>query len=330
MSKEKKVKKGVSWVYAVLTVVIISAFIVLMVKVKQPAVVTPVSEVEENVSSGVQFGDMISINFVLALENGSVVDTNNAELAQKSGIANYVKGPYTFILGQSGKVPGFDEAIRGKSEGAHIELVIEPSEKEVVLAVNKTKAQRRHVTISKLQAFPVNSFEAFFGKKPVEGDIVFSDKFAFKYQVINFTNKTVMTEMVVKEGEKYTLPNTEWESAIVRIADNDVMFYQMPSENQVLVTPFGNATINFTQSMMFINFQPELNKIFNKSVEIGPGYSIPQSFQVIDIKDDHFVIKRYGLLSDKKLLLTADILSVTAGVKEVREDKKIMSETVSS
>ena len=63
--------------------------------------------------SGVQFGDLISVNFKLYLENGTLVDTNNPELAAKNNLKDYVKGPYKFILGQSGKVKGFDDAIDG-------------------------------------------------------------------------------------------------------------------------------------------------------------------------------------------------------------------------
>ncbi len=291
----------------------------------------PVSEpnITEAVNeTGASFGDLVTINFILELENGTIVDTNDQGIAQANDIRNYVKGPFTFILGQSGKVPGFDEALLAMNEGEHREAIIEPSEEELIFTVNKTKVMKRHITINRKQAFPVSSFEMFFNRKPKAGDIVFNEKLEFKYQVLNVTNETVITNMVLKEGEKYQLPNTEWESAVVKLAENDVMFYYMPKENQTVDAPFGKAWINFTESIMFIHFEPELYSIFNKSIDVGGGFSIPQQFQVIKVNEGDFVIQRYGLLADKRLKIKADMIKIVPDVKEVKQKKPLMTEAV--
>ncbi|MCX6708373.1 MAG: hypothetical protein NTW67_01845, partial [Candidatus Woesearchaeota archaeon] len=132
-----------------------------------------------------------------------------------------------------------------------------------------------------------------------------------------------MAEIYAKEGEKITLPNTEWKSSVVKIAEDDITFLQIPEENQTLKTPFGPATINMTPSKIYINFQPELNLVFNRSSEIGGGFSIPQQFQIVQINDDNFIIKRYGVLADKTLKITADLLNITEDVKEVKEGPNI-------
>ncbi len=316
---------------ALLIVGIVAIAALLMYFTKQPSLQIPVLENEtENVTEtkGITYGDLVAINFVLYLENGTVADTNDVAVAEKNKLLNYHKGPFVFILGQSGKVTGFDEALLGMEEGEHRETMIEPSEKEVKLTVGKTKALRRFVTINKIQAFPVASYNTFFKKQPVVGDIVKSEAFAFKYKVVNMTNKSIITEIYAKEGEEYVLPNTEWKSAVVKVAEEDIMFYQMPEENQTLETPFGRATINFTKSIMFINFQPELNKVFNKSIEMGRGFSIPQSFQVVEVHENEFVIQRYGTLTDKRLKLVADLLSITKGVKEVKQTHPLITEVV--
>lgn len=290
--------------------------------VSQPNVTEVVEE------TGASLGDLVTINFSLEVENGSIVDTNDQATAQAHNILNYVNGPYTFILGQSGKVQGFDEALLAMKEGDHRETIIEPSEEELTFVVNKTKVLKRHIAINRKQAFPVTSFETFFGRKPRVGDVVFNDTLEFKYQVLNVTNESVITNMVLKEGEKYKLPNTEWESAVVKLAENDVMFYYMPEANQTIETPFGPAMINFTASVMFINFQPVMHSIFNKSIDVGGGFSIPQKFQVVKINEGDFVIKRYGSLADKRLKLKADMIKIIPDVKEVRQDKPLMTEAV--
>jgi hypothetical protein len=313
----------------ILAVIAIGALLFLFTK--PPAVTPPVEKVTpENITPGASLGDMVTINFVLSLENGTVVDTNNAQLAEQYGITNFVKGPYTFILGQSGKVAGFDEALLGMREGDHRETFIEPTEQEIVLNVNKTRIMNRMITINRKQSFPLKSFETMFKKPPIKGDLVFNNELAFKYQVINVTEDKVIANIYAKEGEEYTLPNTEWKSKVALVSEEDILFYQDPKENQTLITPFGTAAINLTKSRIILNFEPELNKIFNKSIEIAgtQGFSIPQSFQVIEIHDDYFTIKRVGLLTDKRLKLVADLTSMTKDVKEVRQKRPIITEVV--
>ena len=299
---------------------------------KAPQVTPPEANVtpSPNITPGASLGDMLTINYVLSLENGTVVDTNKPELAGQYGITNYVKGQYTFILGQSGKVTGFDEALLSIREGEHRETYIEPSEAEVILNINKTRIITRMITINRRQSFPLKSFDAMFKKPPIIGDLIFNKELAFKYQVINITEDSVVTKISAKEGEEYTLPNTEWKSKVAKLADEDILFYQDPEENQTLITPFGTAVINLTKSRIILNFKPELNKVFNKSVEFGggSGFTIPQSFQVTEIHDDYFVIKRVGLLTDKRLKLVADVTSITKGVKEVKQDKPLVTEVI--
>ncbi len=302
--------------------------ILLAACVVQPTVeknVTP----ENITSNGATYGDLVSINYVLTLENGTIVDTNNVELAAQYGITNYVKGPFAFILGQSGKVKGFDDSLLDMKTGEHRETIIEPSEDEVVFVINKTKIVNRFITINKQQAFPRGSFERYFKKAPIKGDVVKSPEFVFKYKVLNATNESVLTEMVLKEGESYVLTNTYWNSSVVKVAKEDVMFYQQPEENQTVDAPFGKTVINMTKSKMFLNFQPEIHKVFNKTIEIGSGFTIPQQFQVTEIRDEDFVIKKYGNLADKRLKIKIDMLEITPDVKKIKQTAPFITEVKS-
>jgi len=120
-------------------------------------------------AEGVSFGDLLTINYVLYFENGTVADTNNAKLAEEAGLINYVKGNFKFILGQSGKVKGFDEAITGMKENDHREVIIEPSEPVIILKVNRTRIVNRFVYIPRHQAFPQSTFTGALQIPPCNG-----------------------------------------------------------------------------------------------------------------------------------------------------------------
>jgi hypothetical protein len=305
---------------------LIGLLLVLIACTPTPEVVNETID-NTTLEPGAQKGDLVSINFILRLENGTIVDTNNPELAEENNVKNYIKGDYTFILGQSGKVKGFDDKIIGMHEGEHRETIIPPSEDEIIVTLPLVQEQRRFVTIPILQAFPFEAYEGLFKKPPIIGDVVKSDEIEFTYQVVNITEKRVIGKMVLKEGEEYTLPNTQWPSKVVKVAEEDVMFGQAPEENMTIETPFGNATVRAERSRIFITNYPEINKVFNRSIDMGSGFALPQQFQVITIEEDGFKIKKYGSLADKKLSLEVDMLSITPNVKKVKE-KSLIAEAM--
>ncbi len=276
---------------------------------------------EIDFSDKAEYGDLLAVNYVLSLENDTIVDTNNEELAKEAGLRNYVKGDFAFVLGQSGKVYGFDKAIEGMKEGEHKNTIIEPSEKELILKINKTRTINRFVNIPRNQDFSRKQFEKFFKKAPVINDVVFNSNFPWKFKVLNLTEDKVRTQVTLKEGEEVVLPNTEWKSTVASLSDKSIMLYMKPEENQTITTEFGPAIINLAKSRMYITYQPILNQIINKSVSIYGPFSVQEQFQVTEITGEYFKIERIGLLADKRLKLSVDLLSLIKGVKTIDQDK---------
>lgn len=266
-------------------------------------------------------GDLVAINFVLTLENGTVVDTNNAELAQQHGVKNYGTGPAQFILGQSGRVKGFDSALEGLKVGEHRDTIIAPSEPELILPLNRTILRPRFITIPRHQTFALSAYPNIFGKKPIIGDVAYNKTLQFKYKIVNMTNESVLGEIIAKTGEEYNLQNTYWPSQVIQVRTKDILFGQKPEENQTIQTELGPAVVNVARSQLAITYLPKVGDIINKNIEVQGGYSIPQQFQVIEVNEFGWIIKRYGSLADKKLLLSVDLLELTKDVKKVKDSK---------
>jgi len=316
---------GLFFVFALIAVAGI-LFLFSRAPVQEPA--QPNVTVNVSDATGLQKGDLVTLNYVLLFENGTVADTNNATLAQEHNVRNYVKGPYQFILGQSGKVVGFDDALVGLQVGDEAELIIEPSEEEVILTIKNERSMDRFVTMAKNQRIKIPAFEAAYGSAPEIGRTYRADG-EFPVRVVNMTERTVLAELLVRKDDTYVLQNTEWPSKVASVQENDVLFYQQPEENQSLDTPFGPATIELTKSTYTLNYNPELGRIVNHSVNTGQGFSIPQQFRITNVTPSTFTIKRWGLLTDKRLTLRVEIVDNTPGVKKVREGNKIV-ETVTA
>lgn len=282
---------------------------------------------------GVQKGDLVTVNFELYFDNGTLVDSNKPELIEglvgSPYVRGFAKGPYSFVLGQSGKVKGFDEVIIGMTDGQTKEQSIEPSEPEITLLVNKTQTFRREIVIPRLQSFPISSYDKIFNKRPIVGDIVQNKTLQFKYQIVNITEKYAIGKIMAKEGDAYTLQSTYWPSKVLKVADEDILFFQVPEDNQTAPTPFGDATVRVHGSSYSLNYNPEMGKVYNYS-RTPDQIAIAEPFIVTEIANDSFTLKRFGLLSDKKLKLKVELLSHISDVKEVRNTSVIKSATVTA
>lgn len=285
----------------------------------------PIEELPENQTVNTdeiaEFGDLVKIDYTLKLANGTVVDTTDPELGKQAGLKNYKHGPMQFILGQSEKVKGFDEAIAGMKTGSTDVKTILPSKKEFYLELNKTETLHRFKGLQRRQAFKLDNFQELFHKPPVEGVVIFNfDIFPWKYQIVNVTEKYAIGKILVKEGEQYVLPSTKWNSTVFQVYDEIVTFFMTPEENQTIQTEWGEAIVNTTRSRMFINYQPEMGQVFDKSTPGIGGYVFDRRLQVVEITDDTFTVKQIGLLEDKTLKLEVTLLDLTKDVKKVKNE----------
>lgn len=64
------------------------------------------------------------------LDDGTVFDTSDEELAKEAGIFNTRRDykPLCFVLGEGQMIPGFEEGVKDLDEGESTELTISPDE----------------------------------------------------------------------------------------------------------------------------------------------------------------------------------------------------------
>lgn len=290
--------------------------------VKQPSVST----------EGAKAGDLLAINYVLMSINGSVVDTNDEALAKEFGIDTFSKGPFRFILGQSGKVKGFDDALAGVENGQNVTKIIQPSEPVIVYTVNRTKIISRNMPIPRFQSFTLTAFEKYFRKKPVLNDVVSNSTFPWPYKVYNVSSEGVICDPIVTEGKSYHLPSLEWNSTLLIVTYNDLAFRHNPAEGQVISTELGPAVVSLNIGRLNITYQAKVGDIVQHTVPLSSGSAaeIPMTFKVTGATEKAFEITRINYLPQETLALRAEILEWEKDIKEVKEPLKVRTNPVSS
>jgi hypothetical protein len=276
----------------------------------------PVAEPEE---PGVEVGDLIAINYVLTLANGTVVDTNNEALAKEYNVTKYVKGPFRFIVGQSGKLKGFDKAVVGMTPGQERTKIIPPSEPVLQYAVNRTRSISRNQPIPRYQPILIKAFnKTFGGKKPVIGDVAYSPEVPWPIKIINITDSHVIVEPMVSEGKEYQLPGYEWKSTLLVKTFNDLLFRHNPKDGQIIKTEYGHAIVNPGPGRVNITYMAEQGDVLTYYAPIQGTISIPFSFQITEVNNANFTLTRIGYPPQETLVLTATLLDWEPDVEKRR------------
>jgi len=270
---------------------------------------------EENITKeipadAVHPGELVEINYELSLpdEDDKIIDTNNGELAKKLNLKTFTDGTLKLIVGKSGKVKGFDNALVGLKVGETKDIIIPPSEPRTIYSINKTKEFSRNQFVARLQVFSRATFEKLFGKNHKVNDLVSNERFPWKYKVINTSNIAFGAQAVVSENQEFTLPGLEWKSRVLQVKEKDFMVRHNPKEGQIISSSLGNARINITVGKIILNYDLVKGQLVNYSRD-AMGVRNAHLFKVTDIDDKKIVLQRDDNLAEKTLRLKVTLLN---------------------
>lgn len=87
-------------------------------------------EMTKDTSKRIENGDIISVDYIGKLEDGTLFDTSVKEAAIEAGIYNQRRdyNPLTFTVGAGQMIKGFDEGVVGMRVGEERTLTIPPEE----------------------------------------------------------------------------------------------------------------------------------------------------------------------------------------------------------
>lgn len=276
---------------------------------------------------GIEKGDLVAVNFVLTLTNGTVVDTNNETLARQNGIDNYVKGPFRFIAGQSGKIFGFDNAVLGLTLNQRAIRTLAPSEPVLEYLVNRTRTVVRNQPYPRFMDVRLVKYEQAFRKKAIVNDVAYNASLPWAFKVINVSNESARLEPIVQEGKNYQLPGLEWQSTLVVKTNNDLVFRHNPVDGQTMRTEFGTATVHPGPGIINITYPQQQGDTFTYYAPLQDTISVPYQFFVTDSNDAQFTIKRINYPPQETLLLNVEVLEWEEDVKDVKDKPLIVQTT---
>jgi hypothetical protein len=262
---------------------------------------------------------MVAINYVLTMANGTVVSTNNEILAKQFGLKNYVKGPFRFIVGQSGQVKGFDDALLGMELGQKEYKIVPPSEPVLQLAVNLTRRLIRNQPFPRFRTISLKRFHEIFGQEePLIGKNFTNASLPWPYLVDNVSDDTVVIEPAIEEKQTVHIPGYAWNSTLLIKTNLKLLFRHNPTKGQIIDTEFGPAKIDVGEANFNMTYQAKVGDIIKHYVPIQGAASVPYQFKVTHVDDKKFIIRRTNWPAQETLNLTIELLEWEKNVKEVK------------
>ncbi|MBN2101541.1 MAG: FKBP-type peptidyl-prolyl cis-trans isomerase [Candidatus Aenigmarchaeota archaeon] len=233
-SKDKKMPKTGMILGTVLIIIVVAAAIALIF---MPA---PVTVPEGTASDGIKEGDAVTIKYKGTLQDGTVFD----------------EGEIPFVVGTGQVIEGFEEGVKGMTEGSSKTITIPPEkaygeiDPTMVIPIPLTQEFDKIVNISKEEFTYTFNEEAETGKEYKLPDMKWSVK------VLNIEENTVFIEQLVTQGTVLEYP---YGSGVADVMGDKISISLTPTIGAQVQTLYGYATITeANDTYMWLDFNHEL------------------------------------------------------------------------
>jgi FKBP-type peptidyl-prolyl cis-trans isomerase 2 len=233
-----------------------------------------------------EMGDTVLLDYVVTLEDGSVLDTTLPEVAENASI---LKVPYfnrerefrptQLVLGFTPVIPGLLEALLGMREGEEKRVEIPPEKGYGSWKPDRLKAFSRKLVLPEIETFGAEDFYQRTGKLPKIGEVYTDPKIPWNLTVVDFDEDTVTVRHLPQVGRSYPIPDTSWNATVMERAGGRIRL-------EVQIRP-------------------------NQWVFVAPQVGV-----VKEVEGDTFVVDFNHPAAGRTLFYTIRVLEVTKGGKE--------------
>lgn len=249
-------------------------------------------------------GDIVKVDYILKLENGTVMDTSMQTVAKENNIfnANRTYQPMQLTAGSGQVIKGFDNALIGMRKGQTKTITVSPADGygewkiENVANISRTFESDRYVT-SNLTAsdVPKATFAQYFGSNVSVGDIVTDPQSDFKFKVLAMNDENVTLILHPEIGKTITIPTTGFNATATKVTATTVTWRQDPP--QTVEKQYGTVIYTVTATKI----------IETLDVKVGDRVSIGV---VTEVTDDTVLIDMNSPLAGKTLIFTITMVDV--------------------
>jgi len=207
----EKQSKGIPLLYAAIIIVIIAIIGAVLIYT------TPARAVAKK-------GDLIIVNYIGELEDGTIFDSGN----------------FTFNAGMGQVISGFDQAVIGMAEGETKRIELTPDQAygdhDPNMLMDVPLTQEFNVTLSTTTEL----FNLTFGEPPVMNKRYAVEGMQWPIRVVDIKNSNVTLKQEVEDGQLIYLT---YGTSVINIVGDKMKITLTPTMGGAVATIFGNGRI---------------------------------------------------------------------------------------
>lgn len=248
--------------------------------------------------------DIVKVDYILKLENGTVFDTSIQTVAEENNIYNAARTyqPMQLTVGSGQVIKGFDNALIGMHTGQTKTITVSPADGygewkiENVANISKSFESDRYVT-SNLTAsnVPTAAFTQNFGANLSVGDIITDPQSGLKFKITDMNDENVTLILHPEIGKTIAIPSTGFNATATKVTASTVTWRQDPPETAQ--KQYGTVIYTVTATKITETLD----------VKVGDRVSIGV---VTEVTDDTVLIDMNSPLAGKTLIFTITMVDI--------------------
>ncbi len=236
-------------------------------------------------------GDIVYVDYIGTLENGTIFDTSIQEEAVKANLFSEQKQyqPLQFNIGQNQLIPGFENAVIGMKVNEEKTIKLNPKDaygeydETRILTLPRTQELNRTIIINKTFELSTEQFIQFFQKEPTQDEIFTVQQFPWQLKIISTSNNIIKIEHQISKGETVIIPGTAWNSTIDDIKNNEVQIKQNPVDGQEIETPIGVDKVKVESKVIKIISTPRIGETIQTVFGNAKVLSMNETTFILDL-----------------------------------------------
>ncbi|MFH0859574.1 MAG: FKBP-type peptidyl-prolyl cis-trans isomerase [Candidatus Altiarchaeota archaeon] len=207
----------------------------------------------------VEYGDNVTMNYVLMFTNGTIFDTSYENVSREAGIYNEerVYQPLAFTVGARTLITGVELAVLGMKEGDEKIVNIPPEQGYGPYDEKNVQVMNRTYQLSRIDIIPLSDFENTVIADPEPNQTYESINVPWPMKIIEVTNESVLLEY---EPDVNSIITTMLGNAtVVEVTADSITLRENPVKDWGVLTRFGLAKIlDFDDEYVYLDFNHPL------------------------------------------------------------------------
>jgi FKBP-type peptidyl-prolyl cis-trans isomerase 2 len=231
----------------------------------------------------VKVGDLVSVNYIVKLKDGTVYDTTYETISKEEGIYNPDRayGPVNFSVGSGMMIEGLEEGVVGMKEGETKTLVIPPE--KAYGPINESLVEHLPIVeeMPYKHSFPrriitsLSVFEQWFGKNHSVGESLFVPSAGYNISLLSVNATHVTAGYELKEGDFFRSSKGNWNLSVLDVSDENITVapdFTVGDKIQIYKYFWNSTVTNITDDIVTVAHNPvpdfEFTDIFGRTTKI--------------------------------------------------------------